>query len=124
MQVKNYWTISSLLLLSLVLSSCSGWNPLKFVEVKNVQVERQIPIQNRPPQLELGDVKWWVVTEENFKEFKKNFQKENGDPLVAYVISVKDYEILALDFAEIKRYIEQQKSIIVYYEKAIKPKGK
>jgi len=124
MQVKNYWTISSLLLLSLVLSSCSGWNPLKFVEVKNVQVERQIPIQNRPPQLELGDVRWWVVTEQNFKEFKKNFQKENGDPLVAYVISVKDYEILALDFAEIKRYIEQQKSIIVYYEKAIKPKTK
>ena len=124
MQVKNYWTISSLLLLSLVLSSCSTWNPLKFVEVKNVQVERQIPIQNRPPQLELGDVRWWVVTEQNFKEFKKNFQKENGDPLVAYVISVKDYEILALDFAEIKRYIEQQKSIIVYYEKAIKPKTK
>jgi len=124
MQVKNYWTISSLLLLSLVLSSCSTWNPLKFVEVKNVQVERQIPIQNRPPQLELGDVRWWVVTEQNFKEFKKKFQKENGDPLVAYVISVKDYEILALDFAEIKRYIEQQKSIIVYYEKAIKPKTK
>ena len=121
MQVKNYWTISSLLLLSLVLSSCSTWNPLKFVEVKNVQVERQIPIQNRPPQLELGDVRWWVVTEQNFKEFKKNFQKENGDPLVAYVISVKDYEILALDFAEIKRYIEQQKSIIVYYEKAVAP---
>ena len=124
MQVKNYWTISSLLLLSLVLSSCATWNPLKQFEVKTVQVERQIPIQNRPPQLKLGDVRWWVVTEENFKEFKKKFQKENGDPLVAYVISVKDYETLALDFAEIKRYIEQQKSIIVYYEKAIKPKKK
>jgi len=124
MQVKNYWTISSLLLLSLVLSSCATWNPLKQFEVKTVQVERQIPIQNRPPQLKLGDVRWWVVTEENFKEFKEKFQKENGDPLVAYVISVKDYETLALDFAEIKRYIEQQKSIIVYYEKAIKPKKK
>jgi len=124
MQVKNYWTISSLLLLSLVLSSCATWNPLKLLEVKTVQVERQIPVQNRPPQLKLGDVRWWVVTEENFKEFKEKFQKENGDPLVAYVISVKDYETLALDFAEIKRYIEQQKSIIVYYEKAIKPKKK
>ena len=124
MQVKNYWTISSLLLLSLVLSSCSTWNPLKLLEVKTVQVERQIPVQNRPPQLKLGDVRWWVVTEENFKEFKEKFQKENGDPLVAYVISVKDYETLALDFAEIKRYIEQQKSIIVYYEEAIKPQVK
>jgi hypothetical protein len=63
-----------------------------------------------------------VVTEENFAEFKKRFQKENGDPLVAYVISVKDYETLAIDMAEIKRYIDQQKQIIIYYEKALSPK--
>ncbi len=68
-------------------------------------------------------MKWWVVTEENFKQFKEEFQKENGDPLVAYVISVKDYETLALNMAEIKRYLEQQKSIIIYYEDAIKPKS-
>ena len=125
MQVKDYWKVSSLLLLSLLLSSCSSWNPLKTVEVKTVQVERQIPTQNRPPQIQLNtNMKWWVVTEENFKEFKAAFQKENGDPLVAYVISVKDYETLALNMAEIKRYIEQQKSIIVYYEEAIKPQVK
>ena len=111
--------------MSLLLSSCSTWNPLKTVEVKTVQVERQIPTQNRPPQIQLNtNMKWWVVTEENFKEFKAAFQKENGDPLVAYVLSVKDYETLALNMAEIKRYIEQQKSIIVYYEEAIKPKVK
>lgn len=125
MQVKDYWKVSSLLLLSLLLSSCSSWNPLKTVEIKTVQVERQIPTQNRPPQIQLNtNMKWWVVTEENFKEFKAAFQKENGDPLVAYVLSVKDYETLALNMAEIKRYIEQQKSIIVYYEEAIKPKVK
>ena len=125
MQVKDYWKVSSLLLLSLLLSSCSTWNPLKTVEVQTIQVERQIPTQNRPPQIQMNTtMKWWVVTEENFKEFKKAFQKENGDPLVAYVISVKDYETLALNMAEIKRYIEQQKSIIVYYEDAIKPKVK
>jgi hypothetical protein len=125
MQVKDYWKVSSLLLLSLLLSSCSTWNPLKTVEVQTIQVERQIPTQNRPPQIQMNTtMKWWVVTEENFKEFKAAFQKENGDPLVAYVISVKDYETLALNMAEIKRYIEQQKSIIVYYEEAIKPKVK
>ena len=123
MQAKDYWKVSSLLLVSLILSSCSSWNPLKTIEVKTVEVERQIPPQNRPPQIQLNTtMKWWVVTEENFKEFKKKFQAENGDPLVAYVISVKDYETLALNMAEIKRYIEQQKSIIVYYEDAIKPK--
>ena len=123
MQVKDYWKVSSLLLLSLLLSSCSSWNALKTVEIKTVQVERQIPTQNRPQQIQMNtNMKWWVVTEENFKKFKEEFQKENGDPLVAYVLSVKDYETLALNMAEIKRYIEQQKSIIVYYEEAIKPK--
>jgi hypothetical protein len=28
----------------------------------------------------------------------------------------------SLNFAELKRYIEQQKQIIVYYEEAVKPK--
>ena len=122
MQAKDYWKVSSLLLLSLIISSCSTWNPLKTIEIKTVQVERNVPLQKRPRQLDLADIHWYVVTEENFAEFKKRFQKENGDPLVAYVISVKDYETLAIDMAEIKRYIDQQKQIIIYYEKALSPK--
>ena len=124
MQAKDYWKVSSLLLLSLIISSCSSWNPLKTIEVKTVEVERNVPLQNRPRQLDLSDIHWYVVTEENFAEFKKRFLKENGDPLVAYVISVKDYETLAIDMAEIKRYIDQQKQIIIYYEKALSPKEK
>ena len=122
MQAKDYWKVSSLLLLSLIISSCSSWNPLKTIEVKTVEVERNVPLQNSPRQLDLADIHWYVVTEENFAEFKKKFLKENGDPLVAYVISVKDYETLAIDMAEIKRYIDQQKQIIIYYEKALSPK--
>ena len=122
MQAKDYWKVSSLLLLSLIISSCSSWNPLKTIEIKTVEVERNVPLQNRPRQLDLADIHWYVVTEENFAEFKKKFLKENGDPLVAYVISVKDYETLAIDMAEIKRYIDQQKQIIIYYEKALSPK--
>ena len=122
MQAKDYWKVSSLLLLSLIISSCSSWNPLKTIEVKTVEVERNVPLQNRPRQLQLNDIHWYVVTEENFAEFKKKLQEENGEPLVAYVISVKDYETLAIDMAEIKRYIDQQKQIIIYYEKALSPK--
>ena len=122
MQAKDYWKVSSLLLLSLILSSCSTWDKLTRIEIKTVEVERNVPIQNRPRQLQLSDIYWYVVTESNFVEFKKRLVKENGDPLVAYVISVKDYETLAIDMAEIKRYIDQQKQIIIYYEKALKPK--
>ena len=121
MVLKNYLKVSSLLLLSLLVSSCSSWPKLTQIEIQTVEVERNIPIQNRPRQLDMNDIYFYVVTEENFEEFKKRFIKENGD-LVGYVLSVRDYETLAINMAEIKRYIEQQKQIIIYYEKAVSPK--
>ena len=68
----------------------------------------------------MNDVKIYVVNEENYEEFVKEFQAKNGK--TAWIsISVKDYENLSLNFAELRRYIEQQKEIIVYYEEAVKP---
>jgi len=34
---------------------------------------------------------------------------------------MRDYENLALNIADLQRYIDQQKEIIVYYEKAVTP---
>jgi len=68
----------------------------------------------------LNDVKIYVVSKENYEEFVKEFEAKNGSD--AYIaISVKDYENLSLNFAELRRYIEQQKQIIIYYENAVKP---
>ena len=71
----------------------------------------------------MSPIKWYVVTEENFEEFKEKFAKENGEFLF-YVISIRDYATLALNMAELKRYLLQQKEIIVYYEKAVAPRIK
>ncbi len=117
--------LSSLILSALLLSSgCSYFkfkNPLKTIEIKTVEVERVIPTQNRPRPMSMNDIHFYVVTEQNFEEFKERFVKENGDFLF-YALSVRDYETLALNMAEIKRYILQQKEIIIYYEKAVTPK--
>ena len=115
----------ALILLPLLLlsSGCSTWNPLKTIEIKTVEVDRVIPTQNRPRPMKMNDIYFYVVTEQNFEEFKKRFTKENGD-LVGYVLSVRDYETLALNMAELKRYLLQQKEIIIYYEKAVAPKSK
>ncbi len=80
----------------------------------------QVPIQARPKQVQLNDVKIYVVSKVNYKEFIKEYEKKNGgDSYIA--LSVKDYENLSLNFAELRRYIEQQKQIIIYYENAVKP---
>ncbi len=72
----------------------------------------------RPKPVQLNDVKVHVVNEENYNEFIQKFKEENGQ--VAYVsLSMRDYENLALNIAELRRFINQQTDIIVYYEEAV-----
>ena len=124
MGLRNYLTVSSLLLLTLLLSSC-GYirKPEKEIVVKTIEVEKVIPIQPQPKPIDMIDVKFYVVTEENYAEFKEKFMKTNND-YVFYVISVHDYENLAFNMAELYRYIRQQKEIMIYYEEAVKVKPK
>ena len=122
MGLRNYLTISSLLLLTLLLSSCGYLRkPEKEIVVQTVEVQKVIPVQPRPKPVDMTDVKFYVVTEENYEEFKEKFMKANND-FVFYVVSVHDYENLALNMSELFRYIKQQKEIVVYYEEAVKIK--
>jgi hypothetical protein len=68
----------------------------------------------------LNDVQWYVVTEENFAEFIEKYEKEHGKPWVFYATPVRSYEAMALNLAELRRYIQQQQAIIVYYEEQVK----
>ena len=115
--------LSAALLLLPLLSSCTSFKKLIPLEIKTVEVERKIPTQNRPRPVALSNLHFYVVTEDTLAAFKQRFVKQNGDFLF-YAISVRDYETLALNMAEIKRFIEQQKQIIIYYEKAVAPREK
>ena len=122
MEHKKYLILWSLLPLLLLSSGCSIVPREKEVIVQTVEVEKRIPLQTNPTQLQFNEVYWHVVTEANFDEFIEKFKKENGNAWVFYAISVRSYESMALNMAELKRYIEQQKQIIIYYEEAVKPK--
>jgi len=85
-------------------------------------VERvQIPTVALPKPLQLSDTRVFVVTKDNFEEFEKEFTELYGE-LAFVALSMKDYENLALNIADLRRYINQQKEIIVYYEKAVTEK--
>jgi len=91
----------------------------KVVTVTKI-VKTEVPIVARPKQVQLNDIKIYVVSKVNYVEFVKEYAKKNGaDSYIA--LSVKDYENLSLNFAELRRYIEQQKQIIIYYENAVAP---
>tara|TARA_X000001036_G_C20435972_1_gene707244 strand:+ start:65 stop:466 length:402 start_codon:yes stop_codon:yes gene_type:complete len=115
MELKKFLTISSLLLLS----SCSWFRePEKEIVTVTEIIKTQIGVAERPKALSMAEVKWYVVTEDNFEEFKVRFKDKEGDTMF-YAISVHDYENLILNMADIKRYILQQKEIIIYYENAV-----
>lgn len=69
--------------------------------------------------MDLIDTKVYVVTEDNLDEFLNEFKEIHGD--VAFVaLSMRDYENLALNIADIRRYLNQQGEIILYYEEMVK----
>lgn len=122
MRQINYGMILSLSLVLLLTSGCSllSLKPEKEVVTVTKIMERNIPTVPHPKPVQLNDIKIYVVSpSENFEEFKAEFEAKNGaDSYIA--ISVKDYENLSKNFAELRRYIEQQKQIILYYEEAVK----
>jgi hypothetical protein len=109
---------------TLLLSGCSllPWSSSPEPEIKVVtKIEKTVvPIAERPKPVQLVDTKIYVVTKDNYDEFVKKFTDKNGE-LVYVAISIKDYENLALNIAEIRRYLNQQTEIIIYYEEAVKP---
>ena len=117
----NFGKISSLLLVVLLLTSCSTFYKEPEIKVVTKIEKTTVPIVPMPKSVQMNEIKIYVVSpEENLEEFKKEFEAKNGGD--AYVaISIKDYENLSKNFAELRRYIEQQKAIIVYYENAVKP---
>ena len=105
-----------LLLSSIVLSGCGS---IKTLEIFSAPVEKKIiqPAAPRPVKLEL--LNFDVVTSENIDEFLAQVKKlQKNDEYVFYAISPKNFEVLALNMQEIKRFIMQQQDIIIYYKKA------
>ena len=128
-QVQNYgvssWARLAIMMAVTVLflSGCSSLRPEPQVKVVTQIQKVQIPIVARPKPLQLSDTRVFVVTEENYEEFVKEFTELYGE--VAFVaLPMRDYENLALNLADLRRFIEQQKEIIVYYEKAIEEDNK
>ena len=76
----------------------------------------------RPKPLQLIDTRVFVVTKDNFDKFIKEFKEVYGD-LAFVAISMKDYENLALNIADMRRFLNQQKEIIIYYENAVSVKS-
>tara|TARA_B100000085_G_scaffold242971_1_gene234601 strand:- start:139 stop:495 length:357 start_codon:yes stop_codon:yes gene_type:complete len=106
----------------LLLSSCS-WKPEKEVVTVEKVIAPTIAIVQKPKPIKMLDANIIVITEKNLPEVIKKVKAGMGE-FVIYGLDPASFKNLALNFEQIKRYIEQQNQIILYYEKAVKPKEK
>ena len=77
-----------------------------------------VPIVARPKPINLTDTQVYVVNKGNLEDFIAEFTEQNGE-LAFVALSIDTYENLALNVSELRRFINQQNEIIVYYEKAM-----
>ena len=124
-QQQNYGVRSwakPVILLAVALIFLSGCSRKPEVEVKTVTTVQRVtvPIVARPKPINLTDTQVYVVNAGNLEEFIAEFEEQNGD-LAFVALSIDTYENLALNVAELRRYINQQTEIIIYYEEAMKP---
>ena len=105
---------------AIFLTGCSRMIPEPEVKVVTQVQKIAVPVVARPKPIDLTDTRVYVVNKDNLEEFIAEFGEENGE-LAFVALSIGDYENLALNIAELRRYINQQTDIIVYYEESMQP---
>ena len=110
---KTSKNLAILLIISMMGSSCS-LIPTKQIEVTSKPLERTIVQPVMPREIDLKTVKWLTVTPDNWEEQLAIIEKQEGE-LVFLALSIPDYELMAYNMQELKRYITELKDVVVYY---------
>jgi len=96
--------------------SCSLLPKKQEVEIITKALDRTIVQPVMPREIDLKVPYWYVVSNVNIEEFLTKVEKEQGH-LVFFAMSVPDYEIMAYNMQELKRYIKELQQVVVYYRK-------
>lgn len=124
MQLKNLKqtpAVLILLTLTILLSSCSSLP--EIVKYSSEPVERPLLVLPESEIASMRGVDYIIVTEDNITEVWAELEAA-GKPIVLFALTSDGYENLALNSAEIIRFLSEQRAVIIaykeYYEKADK----
>lgn len=111
------------LLLASILVGCNSTPKVPAeprVKVVTEAVPEAIYQPPTPAPLKLENIRWFVITDGTLAEKKAEIERLSANGFVVFAITPKDYENLAGNFQELKRYIDEQRAIIVYYQSVTK----
>jgi|TARA_B100000678_G_C17883014_1_gene372214 hypothetical protein len=121
--IKETILISTLALFGL--SGCASFMP-EVTKYSTEPVERPLLVLPESEIINMKDVDYIVVTRENVEEVWAELEA-SGKSIVLFALTHEGYENLALNNADIIRYLSEQRAVIIaykeYYEKADKAIG-
>ena len=119
MQLRNRRLIQNVLILLILTTSLtviSGCSSIKELEIFTKEVKR-IPLNlDEPNPLKLGKVDWVVINKDNYEEVFKKLQEGNKD-IVLFGLTDDGYEQLAINFAQVRKYIMLNRNVLMQYKK-------
>ena len=116
-------SIISLIISASMLQGCAflGWKAVESIEINKKAVDRT-PLNLQDPQpLKPTVPQWRVITPENQAQVFAELKAKNIDQ-VLFALTDDGYEELAVDIAQIRALIAQQRDIIVKYREYYEPK--
>ena len=119
MELNTLWKTlkNSVALLMVLMMACScSLLPTRDIQIQSKPVDRKIIQPVMPREIDLREVKWLTITPENFEEQFAIIEEQEGE-LVFLAMTIPDYEVMAYNMQEIKRYITELKDVVVYYRK-------
>lgn len=112
------------LLLVTSLSGCASFSlfgeKVKPIEVVSKPAEKtRLDIAN-PDPIKTKPIEWIVVTPENIDEVWKRLESKNQN-LVLFAVSDDGYQQLAITIAELRNFLNTQRTIILKYKEYYEP---
>ena len=110
--------------LTIALSSgCSvlpkvDFTPPEPVKVITEEVKIDIYQPPLPQEIQLEDVKFFIINKNNYDQKVKEVEELLGGAFAVFALMPTGYEAMAYNLQELRRFIRQQKEIILYYRKA------
>ena len=94
-----------------LVSSCSSVKELEIFKTEVPRAKLDLPDPESP---RIQDLNWVIITSENAEEVFAKLKEQNIDP-VLFGLTDDDYEILAVNFAQIRAYMIKQKMTLQQY---------
>jgi len=117
-QSISWKTLSkSAVMLTVLMMACScSLLPTREIQISAKPIERKIVQPVMPREIDLKELQWMTVTPDNWEDQLARIEQQEGE-LVFLAMTIPDYEVMAYNMQEIKRYITELKDVVVYYRK-------